>query len=335
MSAAHLMEPPPPGRPVVPEESRWIDHPSGFLALSPRNRRFSADGLPGFIAYREQGGHLFALGGVHGPVEARGALLDRFLGEAARRRRRVVAVQVRLDQADLFRALGFTVNQLGCSYGLCLRDFRLGGGARVKLRNKLRRARASGLRVVELGRDRLRDEAAFAGLRAISDHWLRDKGKKELDFMIGELGGPAEALRRVFVVEGAAGPVGFITYVPVWGARPGYLHDLTRRLPDAPPGAMELCNAVALERLVAEGVAHLHFGFTPFVTLGEEGPGHSPRLRWILGQLYRRGGFVYPAQSQVAYKQKWAPDIIEPELVACRPLSLRAILDLLLLTRSI
>jgi hypothetical protein len=37
----------------------------------------------------------------------------------------------------------------------------------------------------------------------------------------------------------------------------------------------------------------------------------------------------------VAYKLKWAPEYIEPEYVAARPLSLRAIVDLLLLTRSI
>ena len=33
----------------------WTDHPSGFLALSPRNQRFSLPSCEGFISYREQG----------------------------------------------------------------------------------------------------------------------------------------------------------------------------------------------------------------------------------------------------------------------------------------
>lgn len=314
----------------------YIDHPSGFLALSPRNQRFAAPDLPGFIAFREQGRHLFAFGGVHAPPAARDALLRRFLVEAERRGRRVVAVQVRTDQAALFRDHGFVVNQLGASYGLTLSGLSLGGGRRVKLRNKIRRARAAGLRVVELGREAPWDEAAFARLGAISDRWLRRKRKKELDFMIGEIGTPAERRRRVFVVQDAAGAaVGFITYVPVYGGRPGYLHDLTRRLPEAPAGAMELCNAEALARLQAEGVTHLHLGFTPFVLVGEEGPGASAVLARLINALARYGRFIYPAQSQVSYKRKWDPDLIEPELVACRPLSLRAIWDLLLLTRSL
>src|SRR6185369_9948254 len=46
-----------------------INHTSGYLALSPRNRRFTIDGVPGFIAYREQGKHLISIGGIHAPAE--------------------------------------------------------------------------------------------------------------------------------------------------------------------------------------------------------------------------------------------------------------------------
>lgn len=133
--------------------------------------------------------------------------------------------------------------------------------------------------------------------------------------------------------------VGFITYVPVYGQHPGYLHDLTRRLPDAPPGAMELCNAEAMARLRSEGCRYLHFGFTPFVTAAEDASipsgSSSHLLTRAIALLYRYGRPIYPAQSQADYKRKWGPDLIEPEYVAARPLSLRAIFDLLRLTRSL
>lgn len=380
-------------------QTTCIDHPSGYLALSARNSFFPpadshvlpsssvnctpvSDG-PGFISYRRQGRHLFLFGGVHAPIDQQAGLLDSFLRHAAAQRCAVVAVQLRATQLALFAERGFVINRLGTSFGVRLDRFSLAGTRRMKLRNKIARARRLGLRVLEVGRDLPRSVETYDALQAISGHWLRRKGKKELDFMIGELGLPEDRRRRIFVVTGPTsscdqdhhlgpahspdrGPdpnrndcdtsgrndcdissrnelphtwIGFITYVPVYGQQPGYLHDLTRRLPDAPPGAMELCNAEAMARLHAEGCTHLHFGFTPFVVDAKDAiPAsiHSSRLlEKAVHLLYRHGRLIYPAQSQADYKRKWGPDLIEPEYVAARPLSLRAIWDLLRLTRSL
>lgn len=360
---------------TVAELAHFIDHPSGYLALSAQNERFVLPPQPGFIAYRRRGRHLFLFGGVHAGEASQAALLDGFLAHALALRCGVVAVQLRAPQLALFASRGFTINQLGTSFGLHLPDFSLAGTRRMKLRNKIARARRLGLRVGEVGRDIPRSPATWSALATISDRWLRRKGKQELDFMIGELGPIEDRRRRIFVVaydpqsEASAGPapspqsrrdtaisdgngnahslrngmadkwVGFITYVPVYGQHPGYLHDLTRRLPDAPPGAMELCNAEAMARLRGEGCPYLHFGFTPFVTAAEDASipsgSSSHLLTRAIALLYRYGRPIYPAQSQADYKRKWGPDLIEPEYVAARPLSLRAIFDLLRLTRSL
>ena len=318
------------------DASALVDHPSGFLALSSRNTRFTHDGVPGFIAYREQGRHLVAFGGVHGLPSSRWLLLDQFVEHARGRGRRVIAVQVRESQVGLFRGRGFRVNQLGTSFGLSLDRFSLQGADRMQLRNKISRARRAGLGVVELGCDVPRDQTIFAELSAVSASWLRAKGHDELDFMIGELGDPADSRRRIFAArDGSGRTVAFITYVPVWGETPGYLHDLTRRLPDAPAGAMELINAHAMARMRAEGVPVLHFGFTPFIVGDAEPPGASPLAAWLIRQLGRRGATLYPAMSQARYKLKWGPDIVEREYLAARPLSIRGIIDLLRLTRSL
>jgi len=322
--------------PVALNPQEVINHPSGFLALSSHNRRFTLEGLSGFISFREQGKHLISFGGIHAPAECRDRLLDGFLSEAERRRRRILAVQVPESQAPLFVARGFTVNQMGTSFGRRLQGFSLAGTRYVKLRNKIKRAREAGMRVCEVGREIPSDEAIFAHIREVSAAWLRGKKKKELDFMIGEIGGPADTERRTFAVfDGENRITGFITYVPVWGDHPGYLHDLTRRLPKTPPGAMELCNLFAMERFASEGVAHLHFGFTPFIVDEVGRPFEKPFLAWVIKMLGRYGKSIYPAQSQVKYKMKWGPDLIEREFIACRALSARAILDLLILTRSI
>ena len=244
---------------------------------------------------------------------------------------------MRESQVDLFAGRGFTVNQLGSTYAVSLKSFSLGGSPKMQLRNKIQKARRLGLKVVELGKDVPRDGSWFAKLDEISRHWLESKGKKELDFMVGEIGGPDDHDRRIFLVlDKSENPIAFISYVPVWGSeRPGYLHDLTRRIPYAPSGAMELCNAEAIERLRAEGVKYLHFGFTPFITDGAEGEASSPLITRIIQWLRKHGQRIYPADSQAAYKMKWGTDVIEREYVAARPISFRAIFDLLLLTRSV
>jgi lysylphosphatidylglycerol synthetase-like protein (DUF2156 family) len=313
-----------------------IDHPSGFLAISQQNKRFSAPDAAGFIAYREQGRHVVVLGGVHAHAAQPGPLLDRFLDFADRSRRKVLVVQLREEQVPLFRDRGFTVNQLGSSFSLTLRGFSLRGTRKLPLRNKISRARRAGLRVAELGVDWPRDEPAFEALQGVSRAWLRGKKRKELDFMIGELGTPEDSRRRIFAVLDPHDRIqAFITYVPAWGTRPGYLHDLSRRLPTAPPGALDLCNSAAMEKMTAEGVPFLHFGFTPFVVDDEEQPGANRLAAWLVRMLFRHGRAIYPAATQMQYKLKWTPDIIEREYLAARPLSVRAVLDLLLLTRSL
>jgi lysylphosphatidylglycerol synthetase-like protein (DUF2156 family) len=313
-----------------------LDHPSGFLALSPRNQFFQIEGQSGFMAYREQGRHFVVFGGVHAPTCAGELLLDGFLDFAASRRRRVIVTQLRESQVSLFGSRGFVVNPFGTSFTLTLATHTMGGTKKMKLRNKIKRARGAGLIVQEVGRELPRTAATFARLQEISGEWLAAKGKKELEFMIGELGTATDTDRRIFVASDATGrPQAFISYVPVWGERPGVLHDLTRKTPDAAVGALEFCNAYALDRFREEGIAHLHFGFTPFIVDGEPRPGSSRLLHWLVLQLRRYGQAIYPSESQASYKMKWGPDIVEREYVAARPFSLRAVIDLVLLTRAV
>jgi len=150
--------------------------------------------------------------------------------------------------------------------------------------------------------------------------WLHSKEKhaKPLEFLVGEYGGPVQHERRLFIGQLGGELVGYISYSPVYGSRSGWLHDLSRRLPDGPPGIMEAINKAAIQTFQAEGAAWLHFGFTPFTGLD---PAHevttsSRWFRWLVGQLAKRGAAVYPARTQLAYKQKWAPHAVLPEYVA-------------------
>jgi lysylphosphatidylglycerol synthetase-like protein (DUF2156 family) len=142
---------------------------------------------------------------------------------------------------------------------------------------------------------------------------------KELRFMVGERGGGAHRWRRCFAAHDEDGRLlGYVTFSPAFGPRAGWLHDLSRRHPDAPPGTMELIVSTAVEQFRAEGVGFLHFGLTPFSGLdpAQEVDAASGVAARIVRFLAAHGSKIYPAADQVAYKMKWAPDVIEPEYVA-------------------
>jgi lysylphosphatidylglycerol synthetase-like protein (DUF2156 family) len=293
----------------------YTDNPSAFLALNNGNEYFRAPGVPGFIAYRACGDYLVQFGGPFAPPEARGALLAAFAQHAGDRERSVVAVQVQQDDVDRYASGGFTVNQVGASYAVDLGRFRLDGTRFMQLRNKISRARRAGLTVREV------DLADWSGQVAQVDKaWLAAKGEhaKPLEFLVGECGGEMQEYRRLFLGLVGGEPVAYISYAPAYGAMSGWLHDLSRRVPAAPPGTMEAVNAAALAAFTAEEAGWLHFGFTPFAGLDGalQGPNASPGFGILLGWMYQNAAMVYPAQTQLAYKQKWAPHAVLPEYAA-------------------
>lgn len=294
---------------------RNADNPSAFLALNSGNSYYAEAGIDGVIAYRRSGRHLVQFGGPFAAADAAEPLLAGFRSYARAEGRRIVAVQLQRADADLYARSGFTVNQLGASYAVDLGRHTLRGSRFMQLRNKISRARRSGLTVREVDQREYADQMAELDRR-----WLRGKGRnaKPLEFLVGEYGGPMQPYRRLFVglLDGAL--AGYISYSPVPGSRPGWLHDLSRRLPDGPPGVMEAINHTAIEVFQAEGAGWLHFGFTPFTGLAPEHqmPTASRWFDWLVRQLRARGASVYPAGTQLAYKDKWAPEPPIPEYIA-------------------
>jgi len=319
----------------------YADHPSAYLALNAATRHFTSPVADGFIAYRAWGGYLYQFGNVFAPPADQAALLAAFCTFARQQRKRVCAVQLRAQDIALYQQAGFRLNQLGSAYTLDLRAFTLAGTKFMNLRNKIRRARKEGIQVVEAGVELAFSAEHKAQLERLSAHWLKSKGrwKKLLDFMVGELEDQKDTAQRLFLAMHQEQIVAFIRYVPSYGRWPGWLHDLTRRVPDAPPGVMDLLNVTAIERFQAEGAPYLHFGFTPSAGLTpatDNIEGRSPAIGWILRQLNEHGAAIYPAQSQVDYKLKWGPQIITPEYIAYQgSFRLSNVWSLLRLTRAI
>lgn len=292
------------------------DHPSAFLAVNAHTWHHHGRRAPGLVAYVPGRRHHIQFAAPFAPPEARGPLLDEYLGNLWGRRT-LTAVQLRSPDVGLYAERGFAVNQIGSSYGIDLSRFTLRGKALAKIRQNVSRARREEVTVTEAAPDDPVDQDA---LDRIDREWLRAKGRhvKQLSFLVGERGGPGRPLRRTFLARHRGAIVAYITYSPVWGSRPGWLYDLTRRSPEAPVGTVELVNLTALTRFAEEGAGWLHLGLTPFAGLADE---HEPAcasasLTRSLRLVARYGDAVYPARTQEAFKLKWAPHVIEPEYAA-------------------
>ena len=326
---------PEPGK-VAGILARRAENPSAFLALNDETCHFTVDGIDGVVAYRLAGRRtIVQFGGVFADPADQALLLAAFLDFAHVRRRKVVAVQLMRHDAELYSTYGFTVNQLGADYARELAGFSLRGKKHMQLRNKISRARRAGVSVVEADVDRLGPQ-----LDDIDRVWLRSKGRhvKELKLMVGQRGGPAQPSRRLFAALDEAGTVlAYVSFSPVYGTQSGWLHDLSRRRPDAPPGVLELIVVTAIERFTAERASHLHFGFTPFTNLSSEHEvtGASRIAAHILRFLAKHGSAIYPAASQLAYKEKWGLDLMQPEYIAFQVgISLRRLWSLLRVTNA-
>lgn len=297
------------------QEYTAADNPSSFLAVSEGNSYFTVPGRPGVIVYRAAGPYFVQLGGPFAPDESYEELLQGFLAFTGRAGRKAVAVQLQERDARVYARNGFTVNQIGASYAVDLEGFSLQGTRFMQLRNKISRAYRNGLTVMEVDWAQWQDR-----ITEIDRLWLPLKGEdaKQLEYLVGQCGGPAQKYRRLMVgvVDGVI--AGYILYSPVYGSRPGWMHDLSRRRPDLSPGIMEAINKTAIDRFIEENTRWLHFGFTPFTSLDEnvEMPGSSEAFRWFMHFLWEHGKDVYPAATQLAYKRKWNQSLVLPEYTA-------------------
>lgn len=258
------------------------ENPSAFLAMSEGEEYFTVAGRHGVIPYRDTGGRLRQSAGVIAPHDGQEPLLRAFTEFAGERRRTVVATRLRRPEAELFSRCGFTVNQAGSSYSVYLPEFRLGGPRLAALRLAVSRAWLAGVETAEAG------DAADG--------------------------------RRVFTGRVGDEVVASVTYLPVFGSRPGWLHHTAHRAPGAPEGALEAVGLAAVRVFAAEEAQWLHLGFTPFAGLGtqyELGSASALAAR-LLRLVGGRGEWRRAAAERLARQRIWDPHLVQPGYLAWR-----------------
>lgn len=297
------------------QEYSSSENPSSFLAVNQGTSHFALPRRPGVVVYRPAGRYLIQFGGPFAPDDSYVDLIKAFVAFARSQGRKVASIQLQGRDARIYARHRFTVNQVGASYAVDLRTFTLSGSRFMQLRNKISRALRDGLVILEADYEEWQD-----AVREVDRVWLplKGEGARPLEYLVGQTGGEMQKYRRLFIGLLDGQLVGYVSYSPVYGSNPGWMHDLSRRRPDGTPGIMEAINKAAIDAFQQEGVPWLHFGFTPFTSLSHEFEveGSSSGFTWLMHYLWEHGEAVYPAATQLAYKDKWNQSLILPEYAA-------------------
>lgn len=306
---------PPRGTPSREQLERWLErhgtHTTSYVLLEGRKRYLTAPDVDGFLAFERRLGVPIVAGDPVAPLEEAARLL-----RALRRAhwpRPSYAYAASAAMLTAFRAAGFGAVPVGAEPTFDPRRFSLGGGARATVRAAVNHARRDGLGVEEHDPHAPDAAATNRELETISAEWLREKGRDELGFLLGQPMLDQRTRKRYFVARSAHRVEGFLVCEPVLAGGGWYL-DVTRRRADASRGTMELLTTSALLTFGAEGVAFASMGLAPLAQLetGDSSGVDSPALRALLAEAYRSLDTPYDVRNLYRYKSKYAPDSWTP-----------------------
>ncbi len=295
-------------------------HHLSFLAANPQTELFRATNKQGQVAYKNQGNYIFTIGGILAKKEYKLNVYREFSTFAQAKNKKIVALHSTLDDLEILQQYDYSINQLGSSYSIELRQFSFTGKKHAAMRNKINKARRKGLIVEEITNHQqfisLRDK-----LDEIDAEWLANKSAKELTFMVTDKSSvnfPSESY-RLFVARHEENILAYILYTRSYGEYKGWVHDLSRQRKNAPMGTLPLINIEAIEQFKKTEEEYLNFGFTPLADLNQEWEitgKQSKIFRRIARFLQKYGNAIYPSKGQRQYKMSWRPNIIKPEYIA-------------------
>jgi phosphatidylglycerol lysyltransferase len=298
---------------------RFGANSTSYVLLEGPKKYFTSTNVDGFIAYQLSGG-VAVIGGdpVCDPGDA-AELLKEFID--AMGKRKVCAYQVSPMMLDAFQHHGFDGVQIGKEAFFDLKQFTLAGGAMELVRAATNKARREGVVVTEHDPFAPGAGPVNSEILEISEEWLREKGDREMGFLLGGLGLDHKSEKRYFIARSGHGSgriEGLIVCEPIF-ARRGYYLDVTRRRSDAIRGTMELLTSEIFRQLAAEGYETASMGLAPLASLDDPKLAEHPRLTNLMRFLYEHVDRTYDFKHLYRYKAKYRPHAWERRYLCFRP----------------
>lgn len=215
---------------------------------------------------------------------------------------------VNADTAKAARAMDFLVVKIGEETVLDLPGLAFKGKAFQDIRTAMNRAGREGITVEQYTWPtlplRIREQ-----LRAISEHWVSEKGLPEMGFTLGGFDQLADPRVAILVAQDSERLVhGAISLLPVYrdGELIGRTLDFMRRREDGFRPVMELLIATAAAQLRDDGLQFLSLSSSPLVS-ADAAPTDPSTLDTLLTSFADRLEPLYGFKSLLAFKSKFGP----------------------------
>jgi phosphatidylglycerol lysyltransferase len=272
-----------------------------FKLAHDKTFHFSESGAA-FVAYRVSRGFAVALADPVGPDEEIPGLIRSFAGFCEDNDWKLAFYQTLPDFLPLYRQAGLKKMKIGEDAIVDLETFNLGGKSMKHIRHALNQFDKTGLRAAYY-EPPVPDEV-LAGLRQVSDDWLRIPGRRERGFAVG--GFSEDEIRRTPVYAAVGPDDRFLAFVNVVRSyAPGETTiDLMRHRRDAPPGIMDSLFVKLFEKQRQNGFRRFSLGLAPlsgFLT-GEESGAEERAVQFFLQRL----DFIFSYEGLSDYKAKFA-----------------------------
>jgi phosphatidylglycerol lysyltransferase len=255
-----------------------------------------------FLAYRMAGNFAVVLADPVGPEDEIAGIIRAFKELCEENDWKLAFYQTLPDFLALYRQAGFKKMKVGDDAIVDLEEFNLDGKSMKHIRHALNQFQKTGLRAVYYEPPVAED--ILAGIREVSDDWLRIPGRRERGFTVGVFS--EEEVRRtpVFAAVQPDGRIlAFMNLIPSYA--PGETTiDLMRHRRDAPDGVMDSLFVRLFERQKQMGFKRFSLGLAPLSGFreGEEAGAEERAVQYFL----QRSNFIFSYSGLAGYKAKFA-----------------------------
>jgi phosphatidylglycerol lysyltransferase len=255
-----------------------------------------------FLAYRMAGSFAVVLADPVGPEAEIAAIIRSFEEHCQDNDWKLAFYQTLPDFLPLYLRSGFKKMKVGDDAIVDLEDFRLDGKRMKHIRHAVNQFEKAGIRAVY--HDPPIPDEIMAGLRDVSDDWLRIPGRRERGFTVGVFSEDEVRPTPVFAaVQGDGRILAFMNIIRSYA--PGETTiDLMRHRRDAPHGIMDSLFVQLFERQKAGGFKRFSLGLAPMAGFreGEEAGAEERAVQYFL----QRSDFLFSYSGLAEYKAKFA-----------------------------